>query len=148
VAVSACVVLRHYWTAHKQDSAFFGAPSFESLPRPLFSQIDGVGQNCTSTFAVDGDGDTWHEHGCEERSSGIYRGYRLRAEQRTQLRSAIDRLRRLPDTPFPMGCKDGIVVRFDLDEPNGISRSWHVCQPAQGEDWPEPFASAQRAMLQ
>jgi hypothetical protein len=137
VVLSAYLLFRHYVVAS----------SFESLPRPLFSQENGVGQNCNGSIAVDGDGDVWHESGCEGRSSGIHRQYRLLAAQRAQLRAALDRMRRLPDAPMPSGCNDGIIVGFYLNEASGTDRTWYTCQPAQGEDWPEPFASAQHAMF-
>lgn len=136
LAASVCcfIVFRHY----------VRAPSFQSLPRPLLSKTDAVGQNCTSTVAADRDGDIWEESGCEAHSSGIRRQYRLLAPRRAQLRVVIERLRQLPEAPDPPACPDGFVVEFNLEEADGTDRSWDLC--SHQEPWPEPFESALRAM--
>ena len=116
-------------------------PLVSDLSRPFFA-IETDNGLCGSTFAVDGDGTTWAESGCEDGSKSLSRS--SRKVDLAGVRAAFDAL---PDARTATCASDSSAPVNRLTLFHGVEGnigSWRVC--TSGGAPAAPYADAVSAL--
>lgn len=114
-----------------------GKMTFESMRRPVFALSTNNGL-CGGVIAVERDGQSWKESGCELHSTGWSRGGRLTGARLARFEAALARVLLLRDTSEePLSCRPapGEPASALVDQQTiatyqrsvGAARRWYIC---------------------